>query len=188
MDIRWGFGFRKGELQYERPQSTYVLEPSVVPATQKPEGQEQLKLGSAAMNTKGRRTYRQDPNSHRLQGREERGASQANWGSKLHPLCLSDSSTPTTHMLETIAAFRVMSTSETFQGSAGIWMLGSAQQINLSHLMLRVSAIFFVLEHLSPPDGKILILMKTEKQFKKTRNRKKMRPSCQVERKSTHFP
>lgn len=68
----------------------------------------------------------------------------------------------------------------------GCW--GSAQQIHLSYLMLRVSAIFFLLEHLSLPDGKILILMKTEKQFKKTRNRKKMRPSYQVERKSTHFP
>lgn len=36
MDITWGFVFRKGELECERPQSTYIPEPSVVPATQKP--------------------------------------------------------------------------------------------------------------------------------------------------------
>lgn len=36
MDITWGFVFRKGELECERPQSTYIPEPSVVPAPQKP--------------------------------------------------------------------------------------------------------------------------------------------------------
>lgn len=36
MDIRWGFVFRKGELECERPQSPYIPKPCVVPATQKP--------------------------------------------------------------------------------------------------------------------------------------------------------
>lgn len=113
-----------GAGMWEAPKHIYSWAICCASYAKAKEGQELLKLGSAAMNTKGRRTHRQDPNSHRLQGREERRASQGNWGSKLHPLCLSDSSTPTTHMLETIAAFRVMSTSETFQDSARIWMLG----------------------------------------------------------------
>lgn len=85
-----------------------------------------------------------------------------------------------THLLDTIVIIRTMSTSETFWGSTGIWMLRSAQKIHLPHLMLRVSAIFFFLEwpaSLSPPE-KNLILMKTEKQFEKNlRSRKKLSSS-----------
>lgn len=62
-----------------------------------------------------------------------------------------------THLLDTIVIIRTMSTSETFWGSTGIWMLRSAQKIHLLHLMLRVSAIFFSLngQPLSPPQKKI---------------------------------
>lgn len=121
MDIRWGFVFWKGELECERPQSTYIPETSVVPATQKPKGDRScLSLGVLPWIPR-----EEGPTDSTLTtmdfraGRIEKHLKQAE-----DPLWLLDSPTD---RLEKIVILRTLNTSKTCRGNTGVWVLRSAQ-------------------------------------------------------------
>lgn len=180
MDIRWGFIFWKGELECERPQSTYIPEPSVVPATQKPKGDRScLSLGVLPWiaREEGPRDSTLTTTDFRA-GRKEEHVKQSE-----DPNCIHFGFwTPV--LPHPLARYNCNhKNNEYFRNLLGqYWNLDAEERSKNSFASSHVESLchFFFLERpasLSPPE-KNLILMKTEKQFEKNlRSRKKLSSS-----------